>query len=64
MVTISVASRMDYDTTALPWFLVPRWNTSAWGEYITHFGPQGVLDHKARPGLLRSGAIFFFEWVE
>lgn len=43
--------RMDYDTTALPWFLVPRWNTSAWGEYITHFGPQGVLDHKMLGGL-------------
>lgn len=48
LVAINVAPRMDYDTTALPWFLVPRWNTSAWGEYITHFGPQGVLDHKAR----------------
>eukprot|EP00435_Cladocopium_sp_Y103_P020269 s2199_g4.t3 len=43
--------RMDYDTTALPWFLVPRWNTSAWAEYITHFGPQGVLDHKVLGGL-------------
>lgn len=39
-------TRMDYDTTAQPWFLQPRWNTSGWAEHISHFGPHGVHDHK------------------
>ena len=43
--------RMDYDTTAQPWFLRPRWNTSGWAEHISHFGPQGVHDHKVLGGL-------------
>jgi len=43
--------RMDYDTTAQPWFLQPRWNTSGWAEHISHFGPHGVHDHKVLGGL-------------
>ncbi len=44
---LSCMTRMDYDTTAQPWFLQPRWNTSGWAEHISNFGPQGVHDHKA-----------------
>lgn len=40
--------RMDFDATAIPWFLEPQWNTSAWAQHVARYGPSGVHDHKAR----------------
>lgn len=37
---------MDYDVTAMPWLLLPRWNSSGWASYISRFGPQTVHDHQ------------------
>ncbi|CAJ1388945.1 unnamed protein product [Effrenium voratum] len=43
--------RKDFWATAVPWFLAPRFNTSAWARHVASFGPTGVHEHQVVGGL-------------